>query len=74
MPPPPVGSLRGIPPDQPLPIDQELRVALGLLLKHRGGPGFGHGRLEGEELDSMSKRLRGIAGRLLDEARNAASD
>ena len=47
---------------------QELKVALGLLLKHRGGPGFGHGRLDGPELTHMSVRLRNIAVKLSEEA------
>lgn len=29
------------PPDN---LSKEVKLALGLLLKHRGGPGFGHGR------------------------------
>lgn len=53
---------------EPLPLDQELKVALGLLLKHRGGPGFGHGRLEGDELEALGTRLRGVAAKLTDEA------
>lgn len=28
-------------------VEREAKLALGLLLKHRGGPGFGHGRLDG---------------------------
>jgi hypothetical protein len=27
-------------------------------LKHRGGPGFGHGRLQGKELTLLSEKLR----------------
>lgn len=41
-----------------LPVEQEIKLALGLLLKHRGGPGFGHGRLVGKELDMMAAKLR----------------
>ena len=48
-------------------IESELRVGLGLLLKHRGGPGFGHGRLEGVELDSLENRLRSITKKLREE-------
>ena len=48
-------------------LESELRVGLGLLLKHRGGPGFGHGRLEGVELDSLENRLRSITKKLREE-------
>jgi hypothetical protein len=41
-----------------IPLEQEVKLALGLLLKHRGGPGFGHGRLVGKELDLMAAKLR----------------
>ena len=41
-----------------IPVEQEVKLALGLLLKHRGGPGFGHGRLVGKELDLMAAKLR----------------
>jgi hypothetical protein len=37
---------------------KSLNVALGLLLKHRGGPGFGHGRLDGHELELLETSLR----------------
>eukprot|EP00596_Hydrurales_sp_CCMP1899_P010102 CAMPEP_0119040028 /NCGR_PEP_ID=MMETSP1177-20130426/9826_1 /TAXON_ID=2985 /ORGANISM="Ochromonas sp, Strain CCMP1899" /LENGTH=581 /DNA_ID=CAMNT_0007004675 /DNA_START=74 /DNA_END=1817 /DNA_ORIENTATION=- len=40
-----------------IPIEQDVKLALGLLLKHRGGPGFGHGRLVGKELDLMAAKL-----------------
>jgi hypothetical protein len=56
-----------------LPLDKELKLTLGLLLKHRGGPGFGHGRLEGRELDMMSNKLRNVASKLLAEAETMAN-
>ena len=49
-------------------LEQELRTGLGLLLKHRGGPGFGHGRLQGTELDILEARLRSISRKLVSEA------
>ena len=52
----------------PLPIEQDIKLAMGLLLKHRGGPGFGHGRLEGKELDLMAEKLRAVSQRLVAEA------
>ena len=33
---------------------KSIRTLMGLLLKHRGGPGFGHGRLEGAEAQKLS--------------------
>lgn len=53
-------------------LNQELRTSLGLLLKHRGGPGFGHGRLRGAELDSLEGRLRSLTQKLIQESVEAA--
>jgi hypothetical protein len=50
---------------------RELKLSLGLLLKHRGGPGFGHGRLEGKEFELMESKLRSAAEILRDEAYSA---
>jgi hypothetical protein len=49
-------------------FDQELQLALGLLLKHRGGPGFGHGRLKGKELNLLEQTLRSVAQKLQQES------
>ena len=49
-------------------IDKDIKIALGLLLKHRGGPGFGHGRLEGRELSLLEDKLRKAAEVMLEEA------
>lgn len=51
--------------------EKTLKLALGLLLKHRGGPGFGHGRLQGKELQLMDTTLRSAASILQNEARVA---
>lgn len=48
--------------------DRQLKHALGLLLKHRGGPGFGHGRLQGAELELMEVALRRAALLLREES------
>jgi hypothetical protein len=48
--------------------EKDMKIALGLLLKHRGGPGFGHGRLEGRELSLLEEKLRNAAKVLLEEA------
>ena len=54
--------------DGSIPVEQDIKQAMGLLLKHRGGPGFGHGRLEGKELDWMAEKLRSVSQRLVAEA------
>jgi hypothetical protein len=50
------------------PDERELKTALGLLLKHRGGPGFGHGRLQGKSLEAMETTLRSVAQKMLVES------
>lgn len=52
-------------------VTAEIKLALGLLLKHRGGPGFGHGRLDGHELVMLENKLKSAA--LLLEAEAKAS-
>ena len=52
---------------EPQNIDEEIRYTLGLLLKHRGGPGFGHGRLEGQELEALEINLKSITSKLREE-------
>jgi hypothetical protein len=49
-------------------MEQQLKLALGMLLKHRGGPGFGHGRLQGRELDVLEERLKKVAAALSEES------
>ena len=49
-------------------FDQEMQLALGLLLKHKGGPGFGHGRLKGKELQLLEQTLRSVASKLKEES------
>eukprot|EP00981_Chlorochromonas_danica_P009347 scaffold2636_cov176-Ochromonas_danica.AAC.1 len=50
--------------------EQDLKLALGLLLKHRGGPGFGHGRLQGKELQLLEDKLKHCVELLKMEAVN----
>lgn len=38
--------------------EKDIQTALGLLMKHKGGAGMGHGRLAGEELEMMESMLR----------------
>ncbi|KAL3944535.1 MAG: hypothetical protein SGBAC_001403 [Bacillariaceae sp.] len=51
---------------------QKLRSFMGLLLKHRGGPGFGKGRLQGQEIDKFETVLGEITTMLREEAMEAA--
>jgi len=44
----------------PEQIKQKIRTLMGLTLKHRGGPGFGKGRLKGQEID----RFEGLVGEI----------
>lgn len=47
-----------------IPIEKDVKTAIGLLLKHRGGPGFGHGRLQGKELEYLETKLNQVVDRL----------
>lgn len=49
---------------------QNLRTLMGLLLKHRGGPGFGKGRLTGSDIDLFEDLVEEITNMLRDEAKN----
>jgi len=51
---------------------QNLRTFMGLILKHRGGPGFGKGRLKGPDVDLFEGLVDEVTNMLRDEARNAA--
>lgn len=41
---------------------------MGMILKHRGGPGFGKGRLKGSEIERFSNLLNEVIGMLRNEA------
>jgi hypothetical protein len=45
-----------------------IRTLMGLLLKHRGGPGFGHGRLKGVEAERLEIALDNVLSTLKEEA------
>eukprot|EP00566_Odontella_aurita_P008864 CAMPEP_0113574854 /NCGR_PEP_ID=MMETSP0015_2-20120614/27369_1 /TAXON_ID=2838 /ORGANISM="Odontella" /LENGTH=850 /DNA_ID=CAMNT_0000478019 /DNA_START=262 /DNA_END=2815 /DNA_ORIENTATION=- /assembly_acc=CAM_ASM_000160 len=45
-----------------------LRTLMGLLLKHRGGPGFGKGILKGPEADRLERTLEEASSVLREEA------
>ncbi len=50
---------------------QNLRTFMGLILKHRGGPGFGKGRLKGPDVDLFEGLVDELTNMLKDEAQNA---
>jgi hypothetical protein len=52
-------------------IREGIRALMGMLLKHRGGSGFGPGRLTGGEINSFDMLATDISAILRDEARNA---
>lgn len=49
-------------------VRRGFRTLMGLILKHRGGPGFGMGRLKGEEAEGFEKLLGEITELLRSEA------
>jgi len=49
-------------------VRRGLRTLMGLLLKHRGGPGFGKGRLKGPEAEGFENLLGEITELLQSEA------
>jgi hypothetical protein len=52
----------------PEEIRQKIRTFMGLVLKHRGGPGFGKGRLKGPDIDRYEGLLEEITILLREEA------
>jgi len=62
-----------LPPLLVAALKDQLKYTLGLLLKHRGGPGFGHGRLAGGELETLQNNLLSVSQSLLEEAQAAAA-
>jgi hypothetical protein len=52
---------------------QNIRTTMGLLLKHRGGSGFGAGRIKGPEIDRFENVLEEVTAMLRDEAMQGAA-
>ncbi len=52
---------------------QSIRSLMGLLLKHRGGPGFGHGRLKGDEAKQLENKAAEILALLKEESGDVGS-
>lgn len=51
---------------------QKIRTLMGMVLKHRGGPGFGKGRLQGGDIDRFEGHLAQLIPLLREEALQAA--
>ena len=47
---------------------KDIRSLMGLLLKHRGGPGFGHGRLKDDEAKKLEEQAIEIVSLLKEES------
>eukprot|EP00977_Amphora_coffeiformis_P020754 scaffold8465_cov149-Amphora_coffeaeformis.AAC.1 len=52
---------------------QDIRTLMGLMLKHRGGPGFGAGRLQGAEAEKLEALAKSIPGVLRQEEPQTAA-
>lgn len=46
---------------------KKIRTLMGFILKHRGGPGFGHGRLQGDEAGKMVESAQEVLSMLKTE-------
>lgn len=52
---------------------QDIRTTMGLLLKHRGGSGFGAGRIKGTEIDRFEQIFEDVTAMIRDEGMQGAS-
>jgi len=55
-------------PSNPEDTKRMMRTTMGMLLKHRGGPGFGKGRLKGGEIDKFENLAQDVVGTLRAES------
>jgi len=59
-------------PSTPVSVEdnfrKEIRTLMGMLLKHRGGPGFGAGRLQGAEVEKFDELAKSVMHQLRQEA------
>lgn len=67
----PAVTTAGSPLANPEETRQKIRTLMGLILKHRGGPGFGKGRLKGPDVDRCDDLMQEIASLLREEAKLA---
>lgn len=65
---PSVMTIEATAPTNPEEIRQKIRTLMGLMLKHRGGPGFGKGRLKGQEIDRFEGLLEEVTTLLREES------
>lgn len=61
-----VGAMASANPEE---VRQKIRTLMGLILKHRGGPGFGKGRLKGPDIDRFEGLLQEITALLREEGK-----
>ena len=54
-------------------VEKDTRTTMGLLLKHRGGPGFGSGRLKGPEMERFDEMSSDLLRTLRQEASSDAA-
>lgn len=57
----------------PEDVRRDIRTLMGLLLKHRGGPGFGAGRIQGAEIARFETLAADLVATLRAEAPTAAA-
>ena len=75
VPPPAVAAPVPSPP-QPVAtgdLRKDIRTTQGLLIKHRGGPGFGSGRLRGNDIQKFEGLAKEVTASLRQEATGAAA-
>ncbi len=60
-------------PSDPEGTKKKIRTFMGMLLKHRGGPGFGKGRLKGREIEQFDNLLEEVTGFLRVEAAQSST-
>ena len=73
VPPPNAPAVPPTVTDEKPEVRRGLRTLMGLILKHRGGPGFGKGRIKGDEAEGFEKLLGEITDLLRSEATSSAS-
>ncbi|KAL3918386.1 MAG: hypothetical protein SGARI_007479 [Bacillariaceae sp.] len=67
---PPQSAAAHVAQSSPEESRQKIRTLMGMILKHRGGPGFGKGRLQGPEIDRFDSLMNEVTAILREEAKN----
>ena len=73
---PPPATKSSVAVDQPTEDStrRDIRTLMGLLIKHRGGPGFGAGRIVGAEMERFASLSSEVVSVLRSEAANVKTD